>query len=117
MTFNSRLGRGTKNGVFSNWESFKFLEERYQQLISAHYSKNCLILESQNSQENLSNLAQQTLSFVKSGRRGVAASVFNRFTNESRDFRSNIDLMKEYKRYEKSISRCQQLIKAAKKND
>lgn len=95
-TFENRLGRGTKNGVFSKWESYEFLDNKYQNLIRSHFKNDqVLILDSQNSQENLEQSAKKIVDFIKSVIPVHSTDIFKNFLNEDRKPKLNILLSEE----------------------
>lgn len=107
--FESRLVRGTKNTVFSHWDSFVFLNSKYSKLIDIYYPSHSLILDSENTQMSLANQAEKALKFVENVK--VSQSkVFDNFLNENIKPYS-INLTEEYIKFDKSISRCKDLIK------
>jgi deoxyadenosine/deoxycytidine kinase len=97
-TFEKRLNRGTKNGVFANWESFQFLDKKYRDLIDFHYNGkiNSLILDSENTNDNLNNIAEETLNFIKNNRQSKhMRNIFSNFLGEGRGLNSVIDADEE----------------------
>ncbi len=115
--FESRLGRGTKNGVFSSWSSFNFLQEKYLKLLNQYYNQHCLILDSDNTEENLKENANKVLSFIKSSHGGYINDIFHNFLSEGIFPNLEYNPEIEYSNNKESIDRCRQLILNTKTND
>ena len=64
-TFEKRLSRGTRNVVFSNWDSFVYLNNKYEQLIENRYRDNNLVLTSANNKENITDITRVAVNFVE----------------------------------------------------
>lgn len=99
-TFEKRLGRGTKNDVFTDWKSFQFLDKKYLNLIDFHFNEKTrsLILNSENTTTNLSSIAEKTLRFIKNGKQTKhIQNIFPNLFGENREFISEIDTDEENK--------------------
>jgi thymidylate kinase len=103
-TFENRLVRGTKNTVFSKWENYKFLDNKYQSLIRFHYKNNhVLILDSQNTPKNLEQSAKNIIDFIGLVRPPFISDIFNTFLNKSKKSKLNI-LSREEREFSKIMN-------------
>jgi len=112
--FEMRLSRKTKNEVFSSWESFEYLDKKYKKLMEKNYKKEeTLVLNSQNSAENLEQVARETVDFVESISPVCLPEIFEKFLGKERKFVLNVSINEE-KQFEKITNHCRYLMDKAK---
>jgi len=113
-TFTDRLGRGTKNTVFSSWDSFCFLDYKYRQLLQAHYrNPNHLTLETKNNRQNLKYIAIKAIKYMEEFSLKPQRNLFASFIGEKQNFALHVDLEKEKIIYADAIKRSKNLMDKA----
>jgi deoxyadenosine/deoxycytidine kinase len=109
-TFEKRLERKTKNGAYTFWDSYKFLNDKYQTLMRSNFDREkVLMLCSQNSSKNLEQLAKDTVDFVESVKPTFIPNIFRDFLGVKRNFVLGVSANEE-KEFIDITCRCRDLM-------
>jgi deoxyadenosine/deoxycytidine kinase len=112
-TFESRLSRGAKNSMFGHWSSVAFLHEEYKKIINSHFKNKVLILETENTQENLEACAQAIISFIQEPLEAETTfSIFSEYQGVTLVKKHNPNIIEETERYSDSITSVQKLVES-----
>lgn len=114
--FESRLSRGTKNSMFGHWSSVEFLLKEYFKVINSNYKNNFLVIDTDNTIENLEEDAKKILDFIKNKSKynEKIENIFSLYQGEEVEKIYNPDTKEEKKKFENSINIVQELVKRAK---
>lgn len=110
--FESRLSRGTKNTMFGHWFSATFLVNEYMKVINSHFTNKALILETENTEENLHLNSKKIIDFlsvpvVKS----TTSTIFSEYQGKKVPHIFIPNVKQEKKMYSSAIKKVHTLIK------
>jgi hypothetical protein len=116
--FLKRLSRGTKNGLFAEWENFLYVDNYYKEIIKRYYlsQKEHRVLVSENTLENLHKNVREVIKFAKED--AVIdmknSDMINSFLGkENKEFR-DVLLLKEQEEFLDTRVHCMDLINQTK---
>lgn len=109
--FESRLSRGAKNSMFGHWSSVEFLAKKYKNIFTRHFKNNLLILETENTPENLQSCATKVLTFLEKTDESIDnADIFSNYVENPTKVVYNPNLEEEKTKYSASRNRARELI-------
>lgn len=110
-TFESRLSRGAKNSMFGHWSSVEFLTEKYQNIFMRHFRRNVLVLETENTLENLESCAAKVIAFLENRDESANnTNIFTQYAENPTNAVYNPNLKEEKIKYVASRDRARELI-------
>jgi hypothetical protein len=116
-TFMARLPRGTRNMVFAHWNSFTYLDKKYQILLQSKFKDHSLQLVSKDDRCTIKKNVLKLTSFVDTPlpeTYDLGLSVLNKFIGKTYKLDTGIDISVEQSKYKSSIARAISLVKQAK---